>query len=113
MQRAGEKGKSIPSRWNSPEGSGNLAPGRNGGGAVCRGRTYVAGPVDGGRETERRWGGRGQGPVPCSDDTGKPGSFKPRAVQCDFCFKMRYSVENGVTVKTDNFGEGDRLATAQ
>lgn len=62
MQRAGEKGKSIPSRWNRPEGSRNLAPGRNGGREVCRGRTYVAGPVDGGGSLRGCGEAAGRGP---------------------------------------------------
>lgn len=73
MQRPGEKGKSVPSGWKSPEGGRNLGAGRNWEAWLDQ----RAG--EGARE--RWWEGRGQGPILHSAALGNPDGPNPE--QCD------------------------------
>lgn len=73
MQRPGEKGKSVPSRWKSPEAGRNLVAARNWVAWLCQ----RAG--EGARE--RWWEGCGPGAVLRSAALGNPDGSDPE--QCD------------------------------
>ena len=73
IQRPGEKGKTVPSRWKSPERGRNLVAARN--------REARLHQRAGKGACERRWEGHGQAPILCSAALGNPDRSNPE--QCD------------------------------